>query len=150
MRALIQRVSCASVAIEEEISTEIGPGLMILLGIEIEDTPEDVGWLCRKIIQLRIFDDNQGIMNLPISEVDGEVLAVSQFTLLAKTKKGNRPSYVRAARPEVAIPLYSAFVKQLGTMLGKTVKTGEFGANMQVSLTNDGPVTILIDTKNKE
>lgn len=150
MRALIQRVTCASVSIENEIRSEIGQGLMILLGIEVEDNTGDVDWLCRKIVQLRIFDDDQGIMNLPISEVDGEVLAVSQFTLHAKTKKGNRPSYITAARPEIAIPLYEAFVKQLGTMLGKTVKTGKFGAYMQVNLTNDGPVTILIDTKNKE
>ena len=150
MRAVIQRVTHASVSIEEEIKSEIDHGLLILLGIEIEDTVDDVAWLCRKIAQLRIFDDEQGIMNVPITEVDGEALAVSQFTLHAKTKKGNRPSYIRAAKPELAIPLYEAFVKQLGTMLGKTVKTGEFGAYMHINLINDGPVTIWIDTKNRE
>jgi len=150
MRAVIQRVTQASVSIEGDIKSEIGPGLLILLGIEIEDNMEDVAWLCRKIAQLRIFDDEQGIMNVSITEVDGEALAVSQFTLHARTKKGNRPSYIRAAKPELAIPLYESFVKQLGVMLGKTVKTGEFGAYMQINLINDGPVTIWIDTKNRE
>jgi D-tyrosyl-tRNA(Tyr) deacylase len=150
MRAVIQRVTRASVSIENEIRSEIGRGLLILLGIEVEDTMEDVTWLCRKIAQLRIFNDEQGIMNVPITEVNGEALAVSQFTLHAKTKKGNRPSYIRAAKPELAIPLYEAFVKQLSILLGKAVKTGEFGAYMQIDLINDGPVTIWIDTKNKE
>jgi D-tyrosyl-tRNA(Tyr) deacylase len=150
MRAVIQRVTRASVSIDNEIRSEIARGLLVLLGIEVEDTMDDVTWLCRKIVQLRIFDDGQGIMNVPITEVDGEAMAVSQFTLHAKTKKGNRPSYIRAAKPELAIPLYEAFVEQLSTMLGKAVKTGEFGAYMQIDLINDGPVTIWIDTKNKE
>ncbi len=150
MRAVIQRVTRASVSIGGEIKSEIGPGLLILLGIEVEDTPDDVAWLCRKIAQLRIFDDKQGVMNLSITEVGGEALAVSQFTLHAKTKKGNRPSYIRAAKPELAIPLYNSFVQQLGVMLSKSVKTGEFGAYMQINLINDGPVTIWIDTKKRE
>ncbi len=150
MRAVIQRVTSASVSIGGEIKSKIGPGLLILLGIETEDTLDDVAWLSRKIAQLRIFNDDQGIMNLPITDVDGEALAVSQFTLHAKTKKGNRPSYIKAAKPEIAIPLYESFVKQLGVMLGKTIMTGEFGAYMQINLINDGPVTIWIDTKNRE
>ena len=150
MRAVIQRVTHASVSIEKQIKSEIGHGLLILIGIEIEDTQDDAAWLCRKIAQLRIFDDAHGIMNLAISEVDGEALVISQFTLHAKTKKGNRPSYIRAAKPEQAIPLYETFVKLLSMELGKAVKTGEFGAYMQINLINDGPVTIWIDTKNKE
>lgn len=150
MRVVIQRVKQASVRINGELKSEIGNGLMILLGIEAMDSLEDVDWLCKKIIQLRIFNDNQGVMNLPITEIDGEILAISQFTLHARTKKGNRPSYINAAKPEVAVPLYDAFIKQLGVLLGKEVKTGEFGAYMQIELVNDGPVTILIDTKRKE
>ncbi|UCG27531.1 MAG: D-tyrosyl-tRNA(Tyr) deacylase [Bacteroidales bacterium] len=150
MRAVIQRVTEASVRIDGQLISEIGPGFMILVGIEIRDTLDDVDWLCKKIVQLRIFNDDEGIMNIPITEVDGDILAVSQFTLHGKTRKGNRPSYIHSAKPEVAIPLYDAFVKKLGELLGKPVKTGEFGAYMQIGLTNDGPVTILIDTKNKE
>lgn len=150
MRAVIQRVARASVCIEGEIKAEIGQGLLVFLGIETEETPEDVDWLCRKIIQLRIFNDENGVMNIPVSETGGEVLVISQFTLHAKTKKGNRPSYINAARPEIAIPLYNDFIKKLSSLLGKMVKTGEFGTKMLVDLTNDGPVTILIDTKNKE
>ena len=150
MRALIQRVTRSSVRIEEKIKAEIGNGLLILLGIEEEDSMEDATWLSRKIAQLRIFDDEQGIMNLSIIQTGGDVLAISQFTLHARTKKGNRPSYIKAAKPETAIPLYEAFVKELGILLGKPVRTGEFGAYMQINLINDGPVTIWIDTKNKE
>jgi D-tyrosyl-tRNA(Tyr) deacylase len=150
MRAVIQRVSRASVKIERQTFSETGPGLMVLIGIEDADTTEDIEWLCSKIIQLRIFNDSSGVMNLSISEAGGDILAVSQFTLHAKTKKGNRPSYIKAARPEIAIPLYNSFVKVLSQLLGKDVKTGEFGAMMQVEIINDGPVTILIDTKNKE
>ena len=150
MRALIQRVTQASVRIEEKTKAEIGNGLLILLGIAEEDSMEDVTWLSRKIAQLRIFDDEQGIMNLPITQTGGDVLAISQFTLHARTKKGNRPSYIKAAKPEIAIPLYEAFVKELDILLGKPVRTGEFGAYMQINLINDGPVTIWIDTKNKE
>lgn len=150
MRAVIQRVTEASVHIDGKLRSEIGTGFMILLGIEVRDTMEDVDWLCKKIIQLRIFSDEQGVMNIPITEVNGEILTVSQFTLHGKTKKGNRPSYINSARPDVAIPLYNSFLKRLGELLGKPVKTGEFGAYMQIRLTNDGPVTILIDTKNKE
>lgn len=150
MRALIQRVTQASVRIEEKTKAEIGNGLLILLGIEEEDSMEDVTWLSRKIAQLRIFDDEQGIMNLPITQTGGDVLAISQFTLHARTKKGNRPSYIKAAKPEIAIPLYEAFVKELDILLGKPVRTGEFGAYMQINLINDGPVTIWVDTKNKE
>lgn len=150
MRAVIQRVTRASVRIEGETRAKINHGLLILLGIEDEDNMNDVTWLSRKIAQLRIFDDAQGIMNLPITEVDGDALAVSQFTLHARTKKGNRPSYIKAAKPETAIPIYEAFVKELGILTGKTVSTGEFGATMQIDLVNDGPVTILIDTKNRE
>lgn len=123
---------------------------MVLIGIEEADTTEDIEWLCNKIIQLRIFDDSSGVMNLSITEAGGDILAVSQFTLHAKTKKGNRPSYIKAAKPEIAIPLYNSFVKVLSQLLGKEVKTGEFGAMMLVEIINDGPVTILIDTKNKE
>lgn len=150
MRAVIQRVSNASVSIDHKTISEIHTGLLVLLGIETEDTADDIEWLCNKIIQLRIFPDNQGVMNLPVTDVNGEVLAVSQFTLHAKTKKGNRPSYIKAAKPDLAIPLYNSFVDTLSALLGKRVKTGEFGAYMQISLVNDGPVTILIDTKNKE
>ena len=150
MRVVIQRVSEASVNVQGEVKSSIQQGLLILLGIEESDGSEDVSWLSKKIAQLRIFSDEEGLMNRSILDVKGEAIVVSQFTLHAKTKKGNRPSYIKAARPEQAIPLYEEFVKVLGKEIGKVVQTGEFGANMQVSLCNDGPVTIIIDTKNKE
>lgn len=150
MRVVIQRVSEASVLINQEIIASVRKGLVILVGIETEDTNEDSLWLANKISQLRIFSDKDEKMNLSISEIDGEIIIVSQFTLHAKTKKGNRPSYIHAARPEQAIPLYEQFKKDLSLAIGKQVQSGEFGADMKVSLTNDGPVTILIDTKNKE
>lgn len=150
MRAVIQRVSEASVSIHGEVKSAIEQGLLVLLGVEELDTLEDVSWLTKKIAQLRIFSDEEGLMNRSVLDVDGEAIVVSQFTLHAKTKKGNRPSYIKAAKPEQAIPLYEEFVKVLGEEIGKPVQTGEFGANMQVSLCNDGPVTIIIDTKNKE
>lgn len=150
MRAVIQRVSSASVKIESEIRSEIKDGLLILLGIENSDGEEDADWLVNKIAAVRIFNDNDNIMNLSIRDVSGEALVVSQFTLHAKTKKGNRPSYINAARPDAAIPLYEYFVKKLEELLNHPVKTGEFGAMMEVSLINSGPVTIIIDTKNKE
>ena len=150
MRVLIQKVTQASVSIENQIVASIDKGLLVLVGIEDGDTNEDIAWLSSKMVNLRVFDDDNGVMNLSVKEVEGEVLIVSQFTLHASTKKGNRPSYIMAARPEVAIPVYEAFIKQVETLLGKRVPTGQFGAMMQVSLCNDGPVTILIDTKNKE
>ena len=150
MRVVIQKVTEASVSIENQIVASINKGLLVLVGIEDGDTNEDIAWLSSKIVNLRVFDDDNGVMNLSVKEVGGEVLIVSQFTLHASTKKGNRPSYIKAARPEVAIPIYEAFIKQVETLLGKRVPTGQFGAMMQVSLCNDGPVTILIDTKNKE
>ena len=150
MRAVIQKVSHASIIIERDTTKKIGPGLVILLGIEESDEKDDVRWLSGKISRLRIFNDEQGVMNLSIKDVDGELMIVSQFTLHASTRKGNRPSYIRAASPEIAIPLYRAFIEQMQEDLEKPVVTGEFGAYMQVSLTNDGPVTINIDTKNKE
>ncbi len=150
MRVVIQRVSRASVRIEENIKSEINTGLLVLLGIENEDTDEDIKWLSGKISKLRIFDDNEGVMNQSITEINGNLLCISQFTLHAKTKKGNRPSYIHAAKPEIAIPLYEKFVEQLSLDIEKEVKTGEFGAEMKVELVNDGPVTIIIDTKNKE
>ena len=150
MRVVIQRVKQASVTIDGHTKSQIDAGLLVLLGIEEADASEDIEWLCRKIVALRVFDDEQGVMNCSILEANGDIIVVSQFTLLASTKKGNRPSYIRAARPERAIPLYEAFCKQLESLLGKPIGTGEFGANMQVSLVNDGPVTICIDTKNKE
>jgi D-tyrosyl-tRNA(Tyr) deacylase len=149
MRVVIQRVSHASVEIAGEKVANIGKGMLILVGIEENDSQEDVQWLSTKIVNLRIFDDANGIMNLSVKEIDGEILIVSQFTLHAATKKGNRPSYIRAARPETAIPLYEAFIQQTETLLGKKVGTGQFGAMMAVDLCNDGPVTILIDTKEK-
>ena len=149
MRAVIQRVSQASVTIENKIKSEIGVGLLILIGVEDEDTQEDVNWLCGKIANLRIFNDENGVMNESLLAVEGDAIVVSQFTLHASTKKGNRPSYIKAARPETTIPLYEAFVHQLEKELGKKVGTGEFGADMKVQLINDGPVTILIDSKNK-
>lgn len=150
MRAVIQRVSKASVSIEKKLKSEINTGLLLLIGIEENDNSEDINWLSSKIVQLRIFDDENGVMNLSVKDMNGEILAISQFTLHAKVKKGNRPSYIQAAKPEIAIPLYNQFIQQLSFDLGKEIKTGEFGANMQVELINDGPVTILIDTKNKE
>ena len=150
MRVVIQKVTQASVSIENQIVASIDKGLLVLVGIEDGDTNADIAWLSSKIVNLRVFDDENGVMNLSVKEVEGEVLIVSQFTLHASTKKGNRPSYIKAARPEVAIPIYEAFIKQVETLLGKRVPTGQFGAMMQVSLCNDGPVTILIDTKNKE
>jgi D-tyrosyl-tRNA(Tyr) deacylase len=150
MKAVIQRVAKASVHINTQLNAEIGNGLLVLIGIEEADTSEDIEWLCLKLCNLRIFDDANGIMNLSVREINGEILAVSQFTLMASTKKGNRPSYIKAARPEIAIPLYQQFVRQLEQEIGKSVATGEFGADMQIELLNDGPVTICIDTKNKE
>ena len=150
MRVVIQKVTEASVSIENQIVASIDKGLLVLVGIEDTDTNDDIAWLSAKIVNLRVFDDDNGVMNLSVKEVEGEVLIVSQFTLHASTKKGNRPSYIKAARPEVAIPIYEAFIKQVESLLGKRVSTGQFGAMMQVSLCNDGPVTILIDTKNKE
>lgn len=149
MKAVIQRVSEASVSIKGEIKSKINNGLMILLGIENADSTEDIAWLSRKISQLRIFNDGEGVMNLSIVDVKGEALVVSQFTLHASIKKGNRPSYIYAAKPEIAIPLYEQFVEQLSFDLNKPVQTGEFGAIMEIALINDGPVTIIIDTKNK-
>lgn len=150
MKAVIQRVSEASVKIEGSIKGQINSGLLVLLGIEEADTAEDIEWLCGKICRLRIFGDENGVMNLSVLEINGEVLLISQFTLHASTKKGNRPSYIKAARPEVAVPLYEAFIKELEKELGKSIQTGEFGADMKVSLVNDGPVTIIIDSKAKE
>jgi D-aminoacyl-tRNA deacylase len=150
MRAVIQRVSSASVSIGGQTTAAIQQGLLILLGIEEADTVEDIEWLSGKIVRLRIFKDEAGVMNLSVQERAGDLLVVSQFTLFASTKKGNRPSYIRAARPEVAIPLYEKFIAKLSTDFGKPVQTGEFGADMEVSLVNDGPVTIMIDTKNRE
>ena len=148
MRAVIQRVNYASVTVDAKVKSAIDKGLLILVGIEESDNNDDINWLCNKITQLRIFDDNKGVMNLSVKDIDGEILTISQFTLHAKTKKGNRPSYQQAAKPEVSIPLYEKFIEQLGYDLGKEIKTGEFGAYMKVSLENDGPVTIIIDTKN--
>jgi len=150
MRVVIQRVSHASVEIEGKVKSSIQEGYMILLGIENTDSQEDIDWLTRKIIGLRVFDDENGVMNKSILEVNGEILVVSQFTLMASYKKGNRPSYLRAGSHEVTIPLYENFCKSLSTLLGKEVQTGEFGADMKVELLNNGPVTICMDTKNKE
>jgi len=150
MRAVIQRVSRASVTIEEIVRSAIGNGLLVLLGIEDADTMEDIGWLCGKIVNLRIFNDADGVMNLSVKDTGGGILLVSQFTLHASTKKGNRPSYLRASKPDIAIPLYEQTILTLASQLGKPIGTGEFGADMKVELLNDGPVTILFDTKNKE
>lgn len=150
MRALIQRVSQATVWNNGKRLSYIGKGLLIFVGIGTDDEEQDIGYLCRKIVQLRVFDDAGGIMNLPLSDVNGELLVVSQFTLHASTKKGNRPSYIRAARPEIAIPLYERFCHELAQLSGRAVQTGEFGADMQVEMINDGPVTIWIDSKNRE
>jgi len=150
MRAVIQRVTKASVAINNKIKSSIGNGMLVLIGIEEADNEADLEWLCSKIAQLRIFNDNNEVMNLSVQDIGGEILAVSQFTLHAKTKKGNRPSYIHAAHPEKAIPMYNLFIKRLSELLGKEVGSGEFGAMMQIELINDGPVTIIIDTKEKE
>jgi len=150
MRVVIQRVEKASVEIESDVYSFTNKGLLVLLGIEHNDTSEDIDWLCGKITRLRIFDDEKGVMNLSVCDIDGEVLLVSQFTLHAKTKKGNRPSYIDAAPPEIAIPLYNLFIEKLSSELKKEVKTGKFGAMMKVQLINDGPVTIIIDSKNRE
>jgi D-tyrosyl-tRNA(Tyr) deacylase len=150
MRVLIQRTKHASVTIEGRCKSAIKQGLLVLIGIEDSDGKEDIEWLCKKIVNLRIFDDENGVMNRSVLDIDGEILVVSQFTLHASTKKGNRPSYIRASKPEIAIPLYEAFCKELSLSLGKEVGTGEFGADMKVELLNDGPVTIWMDTKNKE
>ena len=150
MKVVIQRVSEASVTINNEIVASIKNGLLVLLGIVNEDAQEDIDWLCNKIVNLRIFGDDNAVMNNSILDINGDTIVVSQFTLHANTKKGNRPSYIKAAKPEIAIPLYNAFVNQLEQNLGKKVQTGEFGADMKVQLINDGPVTIIIDTKNKE
>jgi D-tyrosyl-tRNA(Tyr) deacylase len=150
MKVVIQRVSKASVTILEKIVAEIQQGLLVLVGIIPEDTQEDIDWLVKKIVNLRIFNDENGVMNLSLKDIDGELIVVSQFTLHASTKKGNRPSYIKAAKPEIAIPLYENFIVSLENELGKKVQTGEFGADMKVALLNDGPVTIVIDSKNKE
>src|SRR6516164_5049173 len=150
MRAVIQRVSESSVTVDSKIKSKIESGLMVLLGIEDADGQKDINWLSAKIINLRIFNDSNGIMNLSVKETGGNILLVSQFTLHASTKKGNRPSYIRASKPEVAIPLYQKMIERLGQDLGRPIKTGEFGADMKVSLVNDGPVTIYIDTRNKD
>ena len=150
MKAVIQRVSKASVTIDGKIHSEINNGLLVLLGIEDADSMEDIEWLSGKIVHLRIFDDGNGVMNVSVKDLKGEILLVSQFTLHASTKKGNRPSYIKASKPDIAIPLYEKMIKQLSIDLGHPIQTGEFGADMKVELLNDGPVTIVIDTKNKE
>ncbi len=150
MRVVIQRVDRARVIIEDTIHASIDKGLLILLGIETTDTQEDIEWLCKKITNLRIFDDSKGIMNLSLTQIEANALVVSQFTLHASTKKGNRPSYIKAARPETAIPLYELFIKQMEQELGKKVATGQFGAHMLLDFVNNGPVTIIIDSKNRQ
>ena len=150
MRAVIQRVSSAKVIIGGEEKGAIGRGLLVLLAVEEADAAEDIEWLSGKIVRLRIFDDASGVMNLSVQETQGELLLISQFTLFASTKKGNRPSYIRSARPEIAVPLYQQFIGRLTTDLGQPIQTGEFGADMKVTLTNDGPVTIIFDSKNRE
>jgi len=150
MRAVIQRVREASVSIDNRVVASSGAGLVVLTGIENTDTFDDAEWLCNKITQLRIFDDLNGVMNLSVLDTGGDIIVVSQFTLHAKTKKGNRPSYIKAARPEIAVPIYNMFVARFSELLGKPAGSGEFGAMMMVEIHNDGPVTIIIDTKNKE
>ena len=150
MKAVIQRVASASVEINKQSVAKIDNGLLVLIGIEDADDQEDINWLSSKIVNLRIFADENNIMNLSAKEIKGDVIIVSQFTLYAQTKKGNRPSYIKASKPEIAIPLYESFVKQMELELGKKIQTGQFGADMKVALVNDGPVTIIIDTKNKE
>ena len=149
MRIIIQRVTSASVSINNNVFSSIGNGLLVLLGIEDSDTEEDLNWLAQKIVNLRIFNDENGVMNVSLLDAKKEILLVSQFTLFASTKKGNRPSYIDAAKPDISIPLYEKFVSSLNNEMNKEVKTGQFGADMQVSLINDGPVTIIIDSKNK-
>lgn len=150
MIAVIQRVSSASVEIEKEVKSSIGKGLLVLVGIEDADGPEDIEWLAGKLVNLRIFNDAEGVMNVSVKDDGGDIIVVSQFTLHASTKKGNRPSYIKASKPEIAIPLYEKFVKAVEALLEKPVQTGEFGADMKVSLLNDGPVTIVIDTKDRK
>src|SRR5574344_1831819 len=150
MKIVIQRVTQSSVTINEKIHSEIGKGMMILVAFAEGDNDTDIEWICRKIVNLRIFNDTDGVMNLSVTDIDGEIMIVSQFTLLASTKKGNRPSYIYAAPPETAIPLYDSFIKILENALGKEIQTGSFGADMKVSLINDGPVTILIDSKDRK
>ena len=150
MRTVIQRVSQASVTIDGNVKSAIGKGLLVLLGICDDDNEEDIDWLVRKIVQLRVFDDENGVMNRSVTDIQGEIMVVSQFTLYASYKKGNRPSWLRASKPEVATPLYLLFCEKMSVALGKSVATGSFGADMKVSLINDGPVTICMDTKNKE
>jgi len=150
MRAVIQRVSKASVEIEGQINGQIGQGFLVLLGIEDSDNLEDIQWLSKKIVQLRIFNDEAGLMNKSIHDIDGNILLISQFTLYGQTKKGNRPSFIRASKPEIAIPLYDYFCHEMIKNLGKKIETGIFGSDMKVALINDGPVTIIMDTKNKE
>ena len=150
MRAVLQRTAFASVKVDGNITGSIQKGLLVLMGVEDSDTSEDIEWLSSKIVNLRIFDDENGVMNLSVKDVDGDILLVSQFTLHASTKKGNRPSYIKASKPDIAIPMYEKMIAQLETDLGKKIQTGIFGADMKVELLNDGPVTIMIDTKNKE
>lgn len=150
MRVVIQRVFRAAVTVESEIVGKINQGLLVLLGIETDDNQEDIDWLVQKIIHLRVFDDSNGVMNVSVNDIDGNIMVVSQFTLHASTKKGNRPSYIKAARPEIAIPLYEKFIKKLELDFGKKVATGVFGAHMLLDFVNDGPVTIIIDSKNRE
>jgi D-tyrosyl-tRNA(Tyr) deacylase len=149
MRIILQRVKEASVTIEEKINAQIGQGLLLLVGIEKEDLQEDIDWLCKKVLDLRIFSDDEGKMNRSVRDVEGDIIIVSQFTLHANIKKGTRPSFIKAARPEIAIPLYENFVQTVENSLGKKVGTGEFGADMKVALVNDGPVTIILDSKNR-
>lgn len=150
MRVVLQRVSEASVTIDGKVNGTIGEGLLVLVGIEEADTKEDISWLCNKILKMRIFNDEAGVMNCSLQDIDGEVLVISQFTLHASTKKGNRPGYIKAAKPEIAIPLYNQFLLEIEGQLGKKVEKGVFGADMKVSLINDGPVTIMIDSKSRE
>lgn len=150
MKTVIQRVSSASVTVDASIVAEIQQGLLVLVGIEVADTLEDFQWLCQKIVNLRIFSDENDLMNLSVQDINGDVIVVSQFTLHASTKKGNRPSYIKAAKPDIAVLLYQKLISQLETDLGKKIQTGIFGADMKVALVNDGPVTIVIDTKNRE
>ena len=150
MRVVVQRVSEASVKVDNNITGEIKKGLLVLMGVEDADTLEDIVWLSNKLVNLRIFDDTNGVMNKSVVDVDGQILLISQFTLHASTKKGNRPSYIKASKPEFAIPMYEQMIQQLEKDLGKKIETGVFGADMKVQLLNDGPVTIIIDTKNKE
>jgi D-tyrosyl-tRNA(Tyr) deacylase len=150
MRVIIQRVSSAHVKVKEEVVGAIDAGLMVLLGIQNEDTKEDIEWIANKMVQMRIFDDAAGVMNLSVKDIGGSILLISQFTLYAATKKGNRPSYIAAAKPEIAVPIYEAMIQTLTQELGKPIATGVFGADMQVALVNNGPVTIFIDSKNRE